>query len=193
MLYFFDETALTVELSILIGLTIILLFQKRSFSYLVCFWVFGLYLIGAIREVIFPIYIRETGSAEPWIIWSNLNWIPLYFGDCQFIEICNRQIIGNILLGVPFGFGISFIVPCKARNFVWLPLAVGLGFEAAQFITSLGHFHALDINDVLLNAAGVWLGYAGFRLFGWLYQAVLRRLQITPWGVFAYFYEVASR
>jgi glycopeptide antibiotics resistance protein len=196
MLYDFDELALYVGLVILTLLTILLRFRKSSFSYMLCFWIFGIYLLTVLSLVVFPIYIRETGSDLPLIWWSNINLIPFNFGDCQFDDLCairNIQIIQNILLTIPFGFGISFVAPVKARDFIWLPLAIGLGFESAQFVTSLGYFHTLDINDVLLNAIGVFLGYAIFRLFGWLYTATLKHLQITPWGLFAYVDEVSAK
>jgi glycopeptide antibiotics resistance protein len=194
MLYNFDESAFFVCITTLALLLIILRFQKRSFSYLLFFLIFGIYMIGVVSVVIFPIYygpdaVIMTGRE----FWSNINLIPFNFGDCQIERICREQIIQNIILTMPFGFGVSFIARLRARDFVWLPFAVGLGFEITQFMISKGGFHALDINDALLNAAGVWLGYACFRVFAWLYAAIMQRFGGKPWGVFAFIQDVVSR
>ncbi|MGC1378916.1 MAG: VanZ family protein [Anaerolineales bacterium] len=193
MLYNFDEAALYVCLTTLAMLLVILRFQKRSFSYLLFFLIFGIYMIGVVSVVIFPIAMPDPGAMEQWGFRPSINLIPFNFGNCFMYDICVEQIIQNVILTMPFGFGVSFIARLRARDFVWLPLAIGLGFEFSQFMVSRGGFHALDINDVLLNAAGAWLGYACFRAFAWLYRAVTRRLGINPWGVFAYIQDVVSR
>ena len=51
-------------------------------------------------------------------------------------------------------------------------VAVGLGLELSQLAASLAFqssFHVADINDSILNAIGVLLGYAVFRILAWLY------------------------
>jgi len=193
MLYNFDQAALFVCLTTLAMLLIILRFQKRSFSSLLFCLIFGIYMIGVVSVVIFPIAMPDPGALEQWGFRPSINLIPFNFGNCFMYDICVEQIIQNIILTMPFGFGVSFIARLRARDFVWLPLAVGLGFELSQFMVSRGGFHALDINDVLLNAAGVWLGYACFRAFAWLYLTVTRRLGVKPWGVFAYIQDVVSQ
>jgi len=37
----------------------------------------------------------------------------------------------------------------------------------------------VDVNDVLLNAVGVLLGYGIFRIFAWLYLMITRRFRIN--------------
>lgn len=192
MLYHFDEAAIYI-ISALILLLIILAFKKRSFSYLLFFLIFSVYIINVINLVIFPIWIPGPEAPAfierfPW----GINLIPFYFGRCDLGNICQEQIFQNILLTIPFGFGICFIAPLKARDFRWLPLAVGLGFEISQFIISQGGMHSFDINDILLNATGVILGYTCFRIFGWLYRGAIHRLRINPRWVFEYMYEVVS-
>jgi glycopeptide antibiotics resistance protein len=193
MLYEFDEPVLCVCLATLALLLVILRFQKRSFSYLLFFLIFGIYMIGVVSVVIFPIAVPDPGAMEQWGFRPAINLIPFNFGECFMYDICVEQIIQNILLTMPFGFGVSFIARLQARDFVWLPLAVGLGFELSQFMVSRGSFHSLDINDVLLNAAGVLLGYGCFRAFAWVYTVVTQRLGVKPWGVFAYIQDVVSR
>ena len=167
--------------------------KKRSFSYSLFFLIFGIYMLNVISLVIFPIVIQDPATLGQPGLWLNVNLIPFNFGvDCAEYVPCLWQIRDNILLTMPFGFGISFIAPLKARDFIWLPFAVGFGFEISQFVISWGSFHSLDINDVILNATGVALGYGCFRFFGWMYRNVLNLLKINPRWVFGYIYKVVK-
>lgn len=170
MLIYFDERDFVIGVGILCVLLPVLWRQKRSLSYLLFFSVFWAYLLVVVNAVLFPIVINtDYGSTE---FTSNINLIPFYFGDCSIFHLCIKGIIDNVVLTIPFGFGISFLVRIKARDFVWLPLAVGLVFELSQLIISLtfrSGFRAVDINDVLLNGTGVLTGYLSFRLFAWIY------------------------
>lgn len=111
-------------------------------------------------------------------------------------EICLGLAVENILLTVPFGFGISFLVRLKPKDFLWLGILVGFALEFTQFIISLAFrspFRSVDINDVILNAIGVWLGYLFFRIFGYLYLSITQRFKIRHSLVFAYIYDVVRR
>jgi hypothetical protein len=70
-----------------------------------------------------------------------------------------KQIGGNILLGVPFGFLLPMLFP-KARGLVRVLLLTALVMvtvEAAQGMIVEGR--AFDIDDVILNTTGALLGY----------------------------------
>jgi len=111
-------------------------------------------------------------------------------------DLCNRNFVENILLTLPFGFGISFIAHIKPGNIPWLALAVGLSLETIQFIISLifkSSFRVIDINDVLLNATGILIGYGFFRLFAFGYLETTQRFGIKHKMLLAYVYEVASK
>ena len=104
----------------------------------------------------------------------SINLIPFYFGSCgELPGACLMNIIGNILLTVPFGFGVSFVMRLKAKDILWLAIGVGLAFETIQLIVSVifrSSFRSVDINDVILNAAGVLLGFVIFGIFVRLYS-----------------------
>ena len=60
------------------------------------------------------------------------------------------------------------------RRMLWLALGVGLSTEAAQLAVSLligAGYHSIDINDTLLNAVGVMVGYG-------LYQGVVKLIRL---------------
>jgi glycopeptide antibiotics resistance protein len=125
-----------------------------------------------------------------------VNFIPFYFGTCEIAALCIYNIVGNILLTMPFGFGISFIVQFGSKNLLWLAFAVGFALESSQLVISLIYqsaFRSVDINDVILNAFGVVFGYGTFRLFGRLYSYVTDRFEIRHKYIFAYIYDVVHQ
>ncbi len=177
MMIDFNNTHLLIGVVALVVALIILWRQNKSFSYLFFFSVFWIYLMGVVSVVAFPFPI---GYPNP-DFKPSVNFIPLNFGDCSYLILCLRNIYENILLTIPFGFGISFIARINPKNIFWLAIAVGFTFELVQLIISFAirsSFRVVDINDVILNATGVLLGYGIFRIFGWVYSYVTNRLKI---------------
>jgi glycopeptide antibiotics resistance protein len=196
MLEFFPFPLLT-GLCILVIL-LILLFRKRSPAYLFCFGVFWMYLLLVVNMTIFPIPLPEAiGPRSPvQYILSHVNLIPFNFGDLfeAHRNIIFQQIFGNILLTMPFGFGIPFLVRFKRKDFPWLAIGVGVAIETVQLGFSLlagGVYRSVDINDVLLNATGALLGYSLFQVYAWFYVAISKRFKIKHSGLFAYVYEIS--
>jgi glycopeptide antibiotics resistance protein len=185
---------LLVGVGILAFILIFLWKQKRNLWYLFFFAAFGLYLLLVLSGVIFPIAPLSPEYAENFK--PNLNLLPFYFGRCDMPELCVGGVIDNILLTIPFGFGISFIARLRSKDFLWLAPLVGLVFEIIQLILSFvfrSPFRAVDINDVIFNAIGVWLGYGVFRVFGWLYLTTTQRFEIKTKYLFAYIYDVVRQ
>ncbi len=180
--------------AILIIALIVLWARGRSFSHLFFDAVFGVYLIGVVSVVVFPIHIPEKGTELNRVL--QLNLIPFNFGRCDFLSLCIRNIYQNILLTIPFGFGIRFITPVKSKRIFWLALAVGLTFEIIQILISLvvqSAFRVVDINDVILNAVGVLIGYGVFRILGRLYLLVTDGFEIRHRYIFSYLYDVVTQ
>ncbi len=186
-------------LAILIPLLIVRWRRTHSASHLFFFAIFWIYLTILASMTIFP--IRYAGF-EGWFkepvsqILARINLVPFDFG--RLFELSPRIIFdnlaGNVLLTMPFGFGVSFVSQVSFKRALWLSLAVGLGLETAQLAISLiiGGYRSVDINDSLLNAAGVLVGYGLFRMFSWVYLALIKKLGIRPKGIFAYVFEVAG-
>jgi glycopeptide antibiotics resistance protein len=192
----FELVHLHIGVATLAVLLVILRFQKRSWSYLFFFTIFGIYLLGVVATAVFPIVIPDPETLAQSPFSPSLNLIPFYFGACYLPELCLRNIFENIMLTVPFGFGVNFIARLKAKDFLWLPAAVGLALESIQLLISLAArsgFRVTDINDVLLNAAGVLIGYAFFRLFARIYLEITRRIDAPLGGIFVYIREITSR
>lgn len=148
---------------------------------------FGLYLLLALNAVFLPISVPEdwprniTAQATTWTL-SRVNLIPFRFG--QLFEaspgVIFWELVGNILLTVPFGFVLPFMTRIPARRIPVIALAVGLTLETAQLAFSLlglrsSYGHTVDINDVLLNGLGVLLGYGLYRSFAWILHSASGR------------------
>ena len=72
-----------------------------------------------------------------------------------------RNIIGNILMFVPFGFFTSYYLKLeKKRVIFYLTLIVAVVIELIQL--KIGR--AFDVDDIILNMVGSFLGYFLYRL-----------------------------
>lgn len=72
------------------------------------------------------------------------------------------NLVGNVAMFVPAGYLVPQLFPRFQRvlPFLGLFLLCICGVEVVQFVTGLG---ALDVDDVILNLAGVLAGYLLFR------------------------------
>src|SRR5215204_3666381 len=82
-----------------LGIALAVLRMKgKSFSYLLFFFIFWIYLMGVTSLVAFPFPIGyPISDFKP-----SENLVPLNFGDCSYLILCIRSVYQNILLTVPF-------------------------------------------------------------------------------------------
>ena len=77
-----------------------------------------------------------------------------------------RNIVGNILMFIPFGFFTSFYLKLeKKRVIFYLTLVVAVVIELIQL--KIGR--AFDVDDIILNMVGSLLGYFFYRLMAKLF------------------------
>lgn len=77
-----------------------------------------------------------------------------------------RNIVGNILMFIPFGFFTSFYLKLeKKRVIFYLTLIVAVVIELIQL--KIGR--AFDVDDIILNMVGSLLGYFLYRLMAKLF------------------------
>ena len=182
---------------ILIVVLAILWRRQHSVSYLVFFSIFWVYVMVGLDKAFFPIQINglyvDVMRQAPLL--SQVNLVPLYFSKYGLSVAGYFGLLDNILLTVPFGFGLNFLSRLRLKDFLWLSITVGFGIEAVQFVMTLilrYPYRVVDINDVLLNAMGALIGYGLFKVFAWLYLAIIQPLNIKPRGLLAYIYSVAD-
>jgi glycopeptide antibiotics resistance protein len=125
---------------------------------------FIIYAIELISVVFFPItFYPPMPNYTP-----NVNIVPMkdiiILMRLQPINIVIKNVVGNIILFIPFGF----FVPIIYRNMnkfnytLLLGLCVSVFIEIAQFtIDYLTKYpnHTSDVNDIILNIIGLILGF----------------------------------
>jgi glycopeptide antibiotics resistance protein len=154
--------------------------QKHRATYLVCYTLLSLYLLAVAYILFFPIRFAADWTANisfQQILWSlsHINLIPFNFGELFSSNPTTifEQLAGNILLTLPFGFLLPFLVPISRKRKLWIILVGALAIEIAQLAFQLlgivaGYGHSVDINDAMLNAVGVLVGYGTFLALSWI-------------------------
>lgn len=156
-----------------IGLPFIL--RRRGYPplRLLCIAVFVSYLTGVSSYAFFPITLdpdfievmRRNTTVE-----HGINLVP--FRDLSAGGSGARQLIGNVLLGLPFGFGLPFVILRPNRSLLAWGLLFAGSIELIQLLMNIVYgfpYRVVDVNDFLLNALGVVLGLAAFRLVAAMY------------------------
>ena len=185
--------------AVIFAFTAVYLYRRgQSLSYLFFLAMFWLYLSFTIDKVFFPIAITgdfAEGSRRGCPI-PIVNLTLFYFGSYPDFTRVLISSLQNIISTIPFGFGLNFIAMVKPRNFLVIAFSLGLSFEMIQYALSrlLGYcYRVSDVNDVMLNAIGVLVGYGLFCIFAWYYTTIVKKLNIRCTGIVAYTYDVSLK
>ncbi|WP_432024633.1 VanZ family protein [Streptomyces parvus] len=119
-------------------------------------------LVGLVAFSVLLAKVTLTPSpASEDIVTSNLQpgrSLRQYAEDYTFLAAC-KQAGGNVLLGVPFGLLLPFLVPRRLRMIRTVLLAA-VAMAVVELIQgALVQGRAFDIDDVILNTTGALLGY----------------------------------
>ncbi|MCD7725202.1 MAG: VanZ family protein [Clostridiales bacterium] len=135
---------------------------------------FAIYILLVIRVIIFkysPEHLRAiVDSWQKDVILEGLgtaNFTPLktikMYIDYSYKLNSVENLLGNILVFVPFGF-LFPMVSEEGKHFAVMLLNVFvfvLGIEIFQLFSAFGAF---DVDDILLNCLGAALGFGCYRL-----------------------------
>jgi glycopeptide antibiotics resistance protein len=132
---------------------------------------FVFYLLGVTGLVLFPLYIVFDGTSQ--IRTGTVNFIPVIetlrmvtsSSDSFMFKFSLKNIVGNFLLLLPLGFFLPLLWKrfYKLKNTMLLGLMVSFGIEMLQFLEALlGNHRRSDIDDLILNTLGLWVGYLIF-------------------------------
>jgi len=103
--------------------------------------------------------------------------VPYLLGSKGWI-IAAVNLVGNIALLIPIGF----LVPFVYRNMTWkkslaLGVVAGLSIEVMQSVLRVGIF---DIDDCVLNALGVVIGYSAFAILAnWIRSRHYKKMVVA--------------
>lgn len=120
----------------------------------------------------------DEGAIDPseWRNWANL--IPFATIGPQLeagLESGLRQLVGNLVVLVPLGFGLP-VVWQRFRRLVptlLVGFSVALSIELSQLVISLSvgvPYRAFDVDDLILNSAGAVIGWLLWRVSLGLYK-----------------------
>lgn len=178
MAIYFDGMVLNslIVLYVIIALVMKFKFKKR-YTYLLFFTVMYIYICNVINLTQFPIYIdddqRKTFGGQN--VWRDMSLIPLKQGF-------SMTSFYNILMTVPLGFGLPFIIKVSLKKVIYIGLFAGILFEMGQLLTALyaGYtFRFVDIDDVIFNFLGTLVGYLIlFKLFKVVVEFFITKLRL---------------
>jgi glycopeptide antibiotics resistance protein len=160
--------------------------KKKSSTYLIFFTIFYVYMAKVLDYTIIQFQsLVLLKLFMPGLILNgqtagkSLNLIPLIMLTPQDLETS----LLNILMLVPFGFGLPFITNFRLKKIVLIGALFSIVIELLQLITGFITeitFRVADINDVIFNTIGVAAGYILFIGFVRLY-----RLKSHNWKILA--------
>jgi len=129
--------------------------------------IFGLYTLALLNILLFqhPTYL-STGTTYAEHLMERVrlgNYIPFstitqYATGTPTWPIALRNIVGNVLIFVPFGVLLPLLFNSlySFKRIALLGLACSFGLEVIQLLMITGSF---DVDDVILNTLGVVTGY----------------------------------
>ena len=159
--------------------------RKNDVVYLLLFTIFYVYLYKVLDYTLFqfqtlillkhfiPDLILNGVTAG-----QSLNLIPLVTLTTEDL----RTSLLNILLMLPFGFGLPFIADFSGTRIVIIGALFSIAIELVQLITGLTAqvtFRIADINDVIFNTVGVAIGYVCFVGFVPVYGRISRKWMVS--------------
>lgn len=185
----FDLSTILISAIIWIGIVVFLRRRRnKSIVYLLFFTIFFVYIIATLQYTQFPIYLTESMRAYGQNVWITMNVVPLI--GLEYRDVTTSLL--NILLTVPFGFGLPFITSMRFRSIVIVAILFSVTLETLQILSALvaGHtFRVIDINDVIFNTLGVVIGYALFVGFIRVVRLALDKWHIEQNVILRHIYE----
>lgn len=156
---------------------------------------FAIYLVGVAHFALLPLTYDPRAAQELGPIdLGRLIELRLFFlSGADAMPTWQAWL--NILLTVPFGFGLPFVLDVRGRDIVLIGILFCIGIEVAQLLAD-GFYLALptwsvDINDVFLNSLGVVVGYVAFLIAGAAYRTTLARMPIRR-GAWVHFHDTLA-
>ena len=113
---------------------------------------------GWTEELPYRQLLAQNMNLTPLLTIKNYWYVVRHGTNPALVRHCIINLVGNVVLFIPVGYLPVRIWP-KLRNFfLFLLCSLGaiLAVEALQLFTLLGKF---DVDDVILNMAGMLLGY----------------------------------
>lgn len=167
---------ITYQLAILLGIisiifyVLISVFLKVNPKKIIISCIFIVYLTAVAVITLFPILIDEKVEYFGNSTWYNIIPFKTITQTLQYgiTTTAIVQILGNILMSVPFGvFVMLFLRNPKWWKMLLFALLLTVGIELSQMIIGLAinnMYRTVDIDDIILNVIGAYLGYGIYKI-----------------------------
>lgn len=112
----------------------------------------------ALSFIIYILCLFQIVTFQDTVSWSSNNFIPFremfryHIGSRLFL----KNVLGNVLLFMPFGFFSSYYLKFK-KPWVILGLTLVTSFSIEVIQMSIGR--VFDVDDIFLNIVGGYFGY----------------------------------
>jgi len=177
------------------SVTFLRLKKKKSPAYLIFFSIFYVYTVKVLDYTLFQfqslILLKQfipnlilNGQPDG----KTINLISLITLTPDDLKIS----LLNILLLIPFGFGLPFITDFRMKKIIVIGALFSIVIEFLQLITGLMAkitFRVADINDVIFNTVGVAIGYILFAGVVRLYRHISHNWEISANPLLQYIAE----
>jgi glycopeptide antibiotics resistance protein len=163
----------------------LLLKKKKSLVHVLFFSIFYIYLYKVLdytllqfqsllllQHFVPELMVRGAEAGK------SVNLIPL---ATLTLEDVKTSLL-NILMMLPFGFGLPFIANFRFGKVVVAGLALSIAIESLQLVTGFlanTTFRVADVNDLIFNTAGVATGYMLFVVFVRTYRRASRSWKVS--------------
>lgn len=129
--------------------------KEKFVLYKECMLIFSIIYLWLLFELLTTTEINHNGG---------MNLVP--FSEILRYDIGSRMfmmnVVGNILIFVPFGYLISDYI--KSKN-IWPILITSLVTSVSVEFIQLNIGRSFDVDDIFLNVLGTILGYILYKLF----------------------------
>ncbi len=170
--------------------------RKKSLVYLLFFTLFYIYLFKVLdytlfqfQSLVFLKYFIPNLQLQGQEAGREINLVPLL----TLTQDDLKTSFLNILLFIPFGFGLPFITRYRMKKIVVVGLIFSVLIELSQLITGLVAkitFRVTDVNDVIFNTAGVVIGYILFVIFIRMYRYATHNKNFSSNSILHYIGEL---
>lgn len=169
--------------------------KKKSFVYLLYFSIFYIYMYKVVdytllqfQSLLLLQYFVPNLLLNGIPVGKTVNLIPLATLTMEDVKTS----LLNIIMMIPFGFGLPFITKFHMKSALVLGLLISVAIELLQFITGLVSnttFRIADINDLIFNTVGVAVGYILFVRFVRTYRHIFNSRKISASPILRYIAE----
>lgn len=169
------------------------LLRRVEIGHLAAIVIFAIYLVGVANFVILPLRFDPdlAQAAGPTDVSRLVELTPFFLPGAEHLS--NEQLYLNLLLTVPFGFGLPFVLSVSLRVVVVVGFLFSVLIETAQLLADYTHVAmptwSVDINDVILNTTGVVLGVLGFVVAQEAYRAAFEGAPTARMGPWRHFHR----